>query len=81
MLSDDSNGDKWKFLFAMMADHNGCISPRRLTNLLVQIGLLAEYVGEKNNFGSHLVQGEVDRCFAKVIINAIFIHISMFDNG
>ncbi|XP_077300885.1 uncharacterized protein LOC143921444 [Arctopsyche grandis] len=65
VLSDDSNGDKWKFLFAMMADHNGCISPRRLTNLLIQIGLLAEYVGEKINFGSHLVQGEVDKCFAK----------------
>lgn len=66
VLCDDSNADKWKFLFTMMADHNGCISSRKLTNLLTQIALLAEYVGEQNNFGSHLIQGEVDKCFAKV---------------
>lgn len=65
LLSGDCWYEKWRHLFKMAADHNGCISARRLTSLLTQVACLCEYSGEESNFGQHLVQQEVDRCFSK----------------
>ncbi|XP_039758913.1 dystrophin-like [Pararge aegeria] len=61
LLSEESIAEKWQALANCCADHNGCVSPRRLAALLVHVTALPNYLGCQCD---HL-QNDVDSCFAK----------------
>ncbi|XP_023947768.2 dystrophin [Bicyclus anynana] len=61
LLSEESITEKWQALANCCADHNGCVSPRRLAALLVHVTALPKYLGCQCD---HL-QSDVDSCFAK----------------
>lgn len=61
-LSEESASDKWVALANCCADHNGCVSPKRLAALLTHISALAAYLGVDYD----QVQADVDSCFDKV---------------
>ncbi|CAH2235341.1 jg5910 [Pararge aegeria aegeria] len=61
LLSEESIAEKWQALANCCADHNGCVSPRRLAALLVHVTALPKYLGCQCD---HL-QNDVDSCFAK----------------
>lgn len=44
------------------SDHNGCVSPRRLTALLAHVTALPTYLGGQ----IESIQADVDACFDKV---------------
>lgn len=55
--------DKHQYLFHQVADHNNCISRRKLEALLRSLALIAEYLSEGQSFGPALVPATVDSCF------------------
>ncbi|CAK1553054.1 unnamed protein product [Leptosia nina] len=61
ILSEESVDDKWFALANCCADHNGCVSPRRLSALLQHVAVLAKYLGGPGD----QVQSDVDGCFSK----------------
>ncbi|GBP27259.1 hypothetical protein EVAR_77273_1 [Eumeta japonica] len=65
VLSDEKCGDKWVALANCAADHNGCVSSRRLTNLLSLLTALPVYLGEENC--DQNVQADLDESFSKSV--------------
>lgn len=61
ILSEESTFDKWAALANCCADHNNCVSPRRLTALLNNVTALSSYLGVECS----QVQTDVDACFEK----------------
>ncbi|XP_075980911.1 dystrophin-related protein 2-like [Anticarsia gemmatalis] len=61
ILSEESSSDKWVALANCCADHNGCVSPKRLAALLMHVTALSEYLG----VSCDQVQADVDACFDK----------------
>ncbi|RVE46221.1 hypothetical protein evm_009111 [Chilo suppressalis] len=61
ILSEESASDKWVALANCCADHNGCVSPRRLSALLTNVTALSQYFGSSTE---HL-QSDVNSCFDK----------------
>ncbi|KAL0869611.1 hypothetical protein ABMA27_005865 [Loxostege sticticalis] len=61
ILSEELASDKWAALANCCADHNGCVSPRRLVALLTHVTALPAYLGCT---GENL-QADVDACFDK----------------
>ncbi|XP_045501544.1 dystrophin-like [Colias croceus] len=61
LLSEESVNDKWLALANCCADHNGCVSPRRLSALLSHVVALTKYLGCSGD----QVQSDVDSCFNK----------------
>ncbi|CAG5030032.1 unnamed protein product [Parnassius apollo] len=61
LLSEESVLDKWLALANCCADHNGCVSPRRLAALLSYVTALSKYMGSSCD----QIQADVDACFYK----------------
>ncbi|KAJ0173963.1 hypothetical protein K1T71_010109 [Dendrolimus kikuchii] len=61
ILSEESAADKWTALSNCCADHNGCVSPKRLAALLSHVVALPAYF--KTNCDQ--IQQDVDSCFEK----------------
>ncbi|KAM3956685.1 uncharacterized protein ACR2FA_009335 [Aphomia sociella] len=61
ILSTESAADKWAALANCCADHNGCVSPRRLAALLSHVTALPQYLGVPCD----QLQADVDACFEK----------------
>nr|CAD7443731.1 unnamed protein product [Timema bartmani] len=55
--------EKYQYMFGQLADHNRCISRKKLENLLRNFTQIAEYLSEACAFGSDLVPEAVDICF------------------
>lgn len=64
VLSEEPTVDKWSALANCAADHNGCVSPRRLATLLSHLAALPLYLGETETGDN--IQEDVDGCFNKV---------------
>lgn len=62
LLSEESISEKWLALANCSADHNGCVSPKRLAALLVHVTALPKYLGCQCDY----IQSDVDSCFEKV---------------
>lgn len=62
ILSEETAADKWVALSNSCMDHNGCVSPRRLSALLTHVTALSEYLGVSCDH----VKEDVEACFAKV---------------
>lgn len=63
VLSNGRLQDKHQYLFHQVADHNNCISRRKLEALLHALAMIAEYLSEGQSFGPTLVPATVDSCF------------------
>ncbi|KAJ1524400.1 hypothetical protein ONE63_010900 [Megalurothrips usitatus] len=63
LLSHGRLQDKHQYLFHQVADHNNCISRRKLDALLRSLALITEYLSEGQSFGPALVAATVDSCF------------------
>ncbi|KAI5642957.1 EF hand domain-containing protein [Phthorimaea operculella] len=61
ILSEESVTDKWIALANCCADHNGCVSPKRLTALLNHVAALPECLGCR----TENIEADVDACFDK----------------
>ncbi|XP_048483681.1 dystrophin-1 [Plutella xylostella] len=61
ILSEESCADKWLALANCAADHNGCVSPKRLGLLLGCATSLCNYLGDDWN----TVDADVEACFAR----------------
>ncbi|XP_013137007.1 PREDICTED: dystrophin, isoform E-like [Papilio polytes] len=61
LLSEETVLEKWQSLANCCADHNGCVSPRRLAALLTYINALPRYLG----INCDQIQTDVDACFDK----------------
>ncbi|XP_041984755.1 dystrophin-like [Aricia agestis] len=61
LLSEEPINNKWQALANCGADHNGCVSPKRLAALLVHVTALPKYLGCKCD----QLQTDVDSCFEK----------------
>ncbi|XP_026320706.1 dystrophin [Hyposmocoma kahamanoa] len=61
ILSEESVSDKWSAMANCCSDHNGCVSPRRLTALLAHVTALPTYLGGQ----IESIQADVDACFDK----------------
>ncbi|KAG6454853.1 hypothetical protein O3G_MSEX008907 [Manduca sexta] len=61
MLSEEPASDKWFALANSSADHNGCVSARRLAALLAHVAALPGYCGTN----CQQIQDDVDACFNK----------------
>ncbi|CAH0713132.1 unnamed protein product, partial [Brenthis ino] len=61
LLSEESISEKWLALANCSADHNGCVSPKRLAALLVHVTALPKYLGCQCDY----IQSDVDSCFEK----------------
>ncbi|CAK1584806.1 unnamed protein product [Parnassius mnemosyne] len=61
LLSEESVLEKWLALANCCADHNGCVSPRRLAALLSYVTALSKYLGSSCD----QIQADVDACFYK----------------
>ncbi|XP_013193519.1 dystrotelin [Amyelois transitella] len=61
ILSKESAADKWSALANCCADHNGCVSPRRLAALMSNVIALPEYLGVPCD----QIQNDIDSCFDK----------------
>lgn len=61
ILSEESATEKWVALANCCADHNSCVSPRRLAALLANVTALSAYLG----VNCDQVQADVDACFDK----------------
>lgn len=55
--------EKYKYLFRQFADHNNCISRKKLVELLNSLAQIPEFVSEKPSFGLTLVSAAVESCF------------------
>ncbi|XP_026495474.1 dystrophin-like [Vanessa tameamea] len=61
LLSEEPIAEKWLALANCSADHNGCVSPKRLAALLVHVMALPKYLGCQCDY----LQSDVDSCFEK----------------
>ncbi|XP_050352163.1 dystrophin-like [Nymphalis io] len=61
LLSEETIAEKWLALANCSADHNGCVSPKRLAALLVHVMALPKYLGCQCDY----LQSDVDSCFEK----------------
>ncbi|CAH2042641.1 unnamed protein product, partial [Iphiclides podalirius] len=61
LLSEEPVSEKWIALANCCADHNGCVSPRRLAALLSHVTALPNYLG----VNCDQIQSDVDACFDK----------------
>ncbi|CAH2089782.1 unnamed protein product [Euphydryas editha] len=61
LLSEEPITEKWLALANCSADHNGCVSPKRLAALLVHVMALPKYLGCQCDY----LQSDVDSCFEK----------------
>ncbi|XP_049876859.1 uncharacterized protein LOC126374330 isoform X2 [Pectinophora gossypiella] len=61
ILSEETVTDKWLALANCCADHNGCVSPRRLAVLLTHVADLPQCLGCQTD----QIQVDVDACFDK----------------
>ncbi|XP_068620266.1 dystrotelin-like isoform X2 [Battus philenor] len=59
LLSEETVSEKWTALANCCADHNGCVSPRRLAALLSYVTALSKYLGCTHD----QIQVDVDACF------------------
>ncbi|KAL4703095.1 hypothetical protein ACJJTC_018132 [Scirpophaga incertulas] len=61
VLSEEPTVDKWAALANSCADHNGCVSSRRLSALLAYVTALPQYL----ECSIDQIQADVDACFDK----------------
>ncbi|CAG9563774.1 unnamed protein product [Danaus chrysippus] len=61
LLSEDSISEKWLALANCCADHNGCVSRKRLAALLIHVTALPKYLGCQCDY----LENDVDNCFEK----------------
>jgi len=66
VLSSSRLQEKHQFLFRQVADHNNCVSRKKLEILLQGLATLVEYLSEGKAFGPALVPATVDSCFQLV---------------
>lgn len=55
--------EKYQYFFSQLADHNNCLSRRKLHALLTNIVLITDYLSESLAFSSELIPATIDSCF------------------
>uniref|UniRef100_A0A1B6IAL2 Dystrophin n=1 Tax=Homalodisca liturata TaxID=320908 RepID=A0A1B6IAL2_9HEMI len=55
--------DKYQYLFTQLADHNNCLSRRKLHALLDSMVAVTDYLSESLAFSADLIPATVDSCF------------------
>ncbi|XP_057337676.1 dystrophin-like isoform X2 [Microplitis mediator] len=65
LISCGSLHEKYEYFYQLLADHNACLSKAALNTLLTSICKVTELLGESVEYGSHLVQSNVDSCFVE----------------
>lgn len=63
MLCAAKPREKYQYLFHQLADHNSCLSKKKLEILLKKILYVTEYVNEELYFRTDLIPGTVESCF------------------
>ncbi|KAK6643674.1 hypothetical protein RUM43_005184 [Polyplax serrata] len=63
IICQDKPRDKYHYLFQQIADHNNCVSRKRLHTLLKNIVSVIEFIGEGHSFGTGLIAGTIESCF------------------
>ncbi|XP_063242630.1 dystrophin-like isoform X2 [Bacillus rossius redtenbacheri] len=63
LLSGARLQDKYQYWFQQLADHNSCVSRRKLELLVSQLAAVADHLCEGAAFGAALVAPTVDSCF------------------
>lgn len=58
--------DKYQYLFTQLADHNNCLSRRKLHALLDSMVAITDYLSESLAFSPDLIPATVDSCFQQV---------------
>lgn len=58
--------DKYQYLFTQLADHNNCLSRRKLHALLDSMVAITDYLSESLAFSPDLISATVDSCFQQV---------------
>lgn len=58
--------EKYQYFFSQLADHNNCLSRRKLHALLTNIVLITDYLSESLAFSSELIPATIDSCFQQV---------------
>lgn len=58
--------EKYQYFFSQLADHNNCLSRRKLHALLANIVLITDYLSESLAFSSELILSTIDSCFQQV---------------
>ena len=57
--------DRYRFMYAELADAKDALAPAQLGRLLEVAAALAELLAEKETFGRHLIAGTVRSCFGR----------------
>lgn len=74
--------DKYQYLFTQLADHNNCLSQRKLHALLDNMVAVTDYFSESLAFSSDLIPATVESCFQQVggdvRKNALMLKINFF---
>lgn len=65
-LSSSRLQEKYQYFFSQLADHNNCLSRRKLCALLTNIVLITDYLSESLAFSSELIPATIDSCFQQV---------------
>ncbi|KAL3287005.1 hypothetical protein HHI36_001491 [Cryptolaemus montrouzieri] len=64
ILSSSNLTDLYRFLFALSADHNNCITRLKFQMLLKKITEIINFLHEDANFGQHLISSSTENCFS-----------------
>lgn len=67
--------DKYQYLFTQLADHNNCLSQRKLHVLLDNMVAMTDYFSESLAFSSDLIPATVESCFQQVGSVAVILFI------
>ncbi|KAK7865094.1 hypothetical protein R5R35_014629 [Gryllus longicercus] len=55
--------EKYQYLFHQLADHNSCLTKRRMEKLLTEFAEIAEHLSESVSFGRQLISSTLTSCF------------------
>lgn len=63
ILCEAKPREKYQYLFQQLADHNNCLTRKKLDILLKKMINITEFLNEGLSFSSDLVPGTVESCF------------------
>ncbi|XP_044740190.1 dystrophin-like isoform X2 [Chrysoperla carnea] len=63
VLCNSTLSDVYRYFYTLIADHNNCVTRRRLQTLLNYLATITEFLQEGSMFGQSLVDEAIEKCF------------------
>lgn len=81
ILCNTTLTNMYKYFYTLIADHNNCVTRRRLKIFLSYLATITEFLQDGSMFGQTLIPAAIEDCFKNVRKKSIFNQIGFVSAG